>query len=74
MDKLCHCGHKLHFSNARQKRELEEVINRFGENITINYGIKKYLVPRTYIALHGIRDKDISKLGFKEITDNARDN
>jgi hypothetical protein len=74
MNNLCHCGQKLHFSNERQKRELEEVINRFGENITIRHGVKKYLVPRTYIALHGIRDKDISKLGFKEITDDARNN
>jgi hypothetical protein len=74
MDKLCHCGRKLHFSNANQKRELEEIINRFGENITISRDDKKYLVPRTYIALHGIRDKDISKLGFKEVTDNARNN
>jgi len=47
---------------------MRHIVERFGEYITVDANGRKYLVQRHYIALHGIKGKDISKLGFREVT------
>ncbi len=46
---------------------MRHIVERFGEYITVEQDGKKYQVPRHWIALHGIKGKDISKLGFREV-------
>lgn len=65
--KLCHCGKPLHYTNARIQSSVEELIRELGENITVEYGLRKWLVPRHYIALHGLRAIDLPTLGFSEV-------
>ena len=43
-------------------------IQKLGETISISLaGGKTYAVPRIYIAIHGLKGKDLSNLGFKEV-------
>ena len=63
----CWCGQPLHYDDKEFEKQVSEVVERFGEYITVEHGEKKYLVQRHYIALHGIKGKDISKLGFREV-------
>lgn len=43
-------------------------IDKFGEFVKVSYAPtgKTYSVPRIYIAIHGLKGKDLSKLGFIE--------
>jgi hypothetical protein len=63
----CYCGRLLHFNSRSIEREIKMAIAKFGYCFDVVNGEKTYRVPRTYIALHGINGKDLSKLGFKEI-------
>ncbi len=64
----CHCGLPLHYTDKELEAQVRHIVERFGEYITVEAGGHKYLVQRHYIALHSIKGKDISKLGFREVT------
>lgn len=67
-EKLCRCGKpELHYNDAGIQWQMEELVQRFGEHITIEVGLRKWLVPRHYVALHGVRAIDLPTLGFPEI-------
>jgi len=63
----CHCGKPLHYTDKELEAQLRHIVERFGEYITVEQDGKKYAVQRHWIALHSIKNKDISTLGFKEI-------
>ena len=71
--KMCACGKPLHYSNPLLQQLVEQMITEFGENMKItnvDTG-KSYLVPKHFIALHGIKGRELAKLaeqyGFKEV-------
>ena len=64
--KLCHCGRPLHYSDPEIQRDVEALIALLGECVTVQVGGRKWLVPRHYIALHGLKAVDIATLGFDE--------
>lgn len=67
---LCHCGKKLHYTpdNKHTQYQIEEIAKRFGHHIDVTQeNGKTYRVQRHYIALHGIKNKDLAELGFKEV-------
>ena len=66
-EEFCICGRPLHYTNSILRRQVDEVIKKYGPLATVVVGGKKYLVPRHYISLHGIRGEDISKYGFEEV-------
>lgn len=68
MTSKCWCGRELHYKNPVQQRQVQEIVDKFGEyiNVTVDGG-KTYRVQRHYIALHGIKAKDLGALGFEEI-------
>jgi hypothetical protein len=65
----CHCGQPLHYTDKELEAQVRHIVERFGEYIPIQVEDHTYLVQRHFIALHGIKGKDISKLGFREATD-----
>ena len=73
MSTLCHCGRPLHYSSPGIQSDIEELVAAFGEHITVQLGRRKWLVPRHYIALHGLRAKDLPDLGFQEIGPGTED-
>lgn len=64
----CHCGRPLHYQDKELEAQVRHIVERFGEYITVEHDGKKYQVQRHYIALHSIKGKDISTLGFREVT------
>jgi hypothetical protein len=41
------------------------LIDKLGENVEFKYGNEVYLVPRHYVALHGIKGVDLPSLAQK---------
>lgn len=64
---LCHCGRPLHYKDPSLKAQLEELVAKLGPNIEVISEGHIYLVPRHFIALHGIKGRDLSTLGFREV-------
>jgi hypothetical protein len=71
--KLCHCGRPLHYTNRRYFEIIEEIIGQLGEcvRMTADDG-RTWLVPRHYIALHGVKNQELSCLGFEEVKGDNR--
>lgn len=58
----CFCGLKLHYVYPHVRRDMESLCKQQGEHVTI----RQWLVPRHYIALHGLDYENIEKLGFQK--------
>ena len=67
MAEACHCGKPLHYASAERRAEVERLIEELGANITVCVGFRRWLVPRHYIALHGLKASSLPGLGFPEI-------
>lgn len=62
----CHCGRVLHYADRELQATVQKTIDTYGENIAItDWTGKTYLVPRHYVALHGIDDDNLGALGFR---------
>lgn len=65
----CHCGKKHTIDPTNPTWELFLVmVDQYGEDahITMIDTGKRYIVPKIYIAIHGVMGKDLPSLGFKE--------
>jgi len=65
----CHCGRPLHYRNPGIRQIVEHEIRLHGPLVRVNVNDRVWLVPRHYIALHGLRADQIGRLGFQEVTD-----
>ncbi len=54
MADLCPCGQPLHYSNRRTREFVEDLIADLGPTVRVIIPQGTYLVPRHYIALHGL--------------------
>lgn len=68
----CHCGKPLHYTDKGLEEVVKEYTRDLGEFIPVQVDGRVWRVQRHYIALHGIKGKDLSTLGFEEITPDAR--
>lgn len=64
---LCHCGQPLHYTSEPMRLFVEARIKELGPDRKV---IKEttgevFLVPRHYIALHGLTEDDLDSLEFK---------
>jgi hypothetical protein len=66
-EKLCFCGQPLHYSNKDLQNQIEQMVQEKGENLKVTVGTRTFLVPRHYIALHGIKGYEVANLGFQEL-------
>jgi hypothetical protein len=66
---LCHCGQPLHYTSQRVAAWVGEEIRLLGPTVIVTVGGRSWRVPRHYIALHGLKGRDVAGLGFEEITD-----
>ena len=71
VDGKCACGRALHYTDKELETQVRHIVERFGEYITVEADGHKYQVQRHYIALHSIKGKDISKLGFREVMEGS---
>ena len=66
--KMCACGRPLHYRNPQIQAAMQEMVDNFGENIKVTVFNRSWMVPRHFIALHGLSAQDLPSLGFPEIT------
>ncbi len=68
---MCACGKPLHFTNKINERNVEILVRELGECAKVETPKGTYMVPRTYIALHGIKSAEIPSLaqqyGFAKV-------
>ncbi len=70
MAELCHCGRPLHYSDPEIRRVVDALVGEYGEYVpvTVTYPEPRtFLVPRHYIALHGLKGWEVRTLGFEEV-------
>ena len=67
-NELCHCGRPLHYTDAAIEAYVRKMVELHGETIDVRASDGRWWkVPRHYIALHGIKEQELHKLGFEEI-------
>ena len=66
-DEVCACGRPLHYANAHHRRWVEHLIADLGPDVKVTVGERSWMVPRHYIALHGIKARELPSLGFPEV-------
>ena len=64
---MCACGQPLHYTDDAVRRFCDSMVEQFGENVVVNVGLRRWLVQRHYIALHGLAAKELPQLGFPEV-------
>ena len=65
---MCHCGRPLHYTDPKAEYLIRAMIKTLGPDIPVTVAERTWLVPRHYIALHGLKAQEIHLLGFREIT------
>ncbi len=65
----CGCGKRLHYSSKEIERIMKLLIMEHGQDIPVTVGKRTWLVSRHYIALHGLKEKELPDLGFIEVTE-----
>jgi hypothetical protein len=63
----CHCGVPLHYSDPRVEMYVRRLVAELGPDVPITVAGRTWLVPRHYIALHGVKGGELSALGFAEV-------
>lgn len=66
---MCACGKPLHYRRPELRAMIERFVRELGPDVRVRVGARTWLVPRHYIALHGIRGRDLPWLGFPEVTE-----
>ena len=64
---MCHCGRPLHYRSAVAKAYVEEQIALHGADLRVVIGPRAWMVPRHYLACHGLKAAEVPKLGFTEV-------
>lgn len=62
----CACGLPLHYTDPNMETITRELVARLGEFIPITCNGRTWLVQRHYIALHGVKARELHGLGFEE--------
>ena len=63
----CHCGRPLHYRSQQAKDYVDAKIAELGADLRVVIGARAWMVPRHYLALHGLKSADVPRLGFKEV-------
>ncbi len=63
----CACGRPLHYSDPRVEALVRDLVARLGPTMPVSTGGRTWLVPRHYIALHGLNADELPRLGFTEV-------
>lgn len=66
-EELCACGRPLHYTSDDVRGAVEALISLLGPNIRVVVAGRTYLVPRHYIALHGLKGWEATR--FPEAVD-----
>lgn len=59
---MCACGLPLHYLKESSRKQVEYFIKTEGEDIIVSTLLGSWMVPRHYIALHGLRASELPEL------------
>jgi|HubBroStandDraft_5_1064220.scaffolds.fasta_scaffold345534_2 hypothetical protein len=59
---LCACGRPLHYESDELNEMMEALISVVGETVKVTTPRGTWIVPRHYIALHGIKAVELEQL------------
>jgi hypothetical protein len=63
----CACGKPLHYTNPATRMQVERLVATAGPDVTVLGNGRTWLMPRHYIALHGLKTRDLPSLRFPEL-------
>lgn len=63
----CPCGKPLHYTDPEIKKVMVDLVCRQGETVAVTVAGRTWSVSRHYIALHGLKASELSRLGFVEL-------
>lgn len=70
MTELCPCGKPLHYNDPAIQEAVQRVVDHHGTHVTVRDSRGRcWRVPRHFIALHGLREEEVSRLGFARSED-----
>jgi hypothetical protein len=61
----CPCGLDLHYTSAAAQASVERLVDALGPEITVTTSAGSWLVPRHFIALHGIVAAELPALATR---------
>lgn len=64
---VCHCGKPLHYADPKKAAIMRKMVLDNGAFIPVVACGRTWKVQRHYIALHGIKAKELPYLGFLEV-------
>jgi hypothetical protein len=68
----CHCGRPLHYIDPKIQEMVQRYVNELGEFMPVTVGHRTWMVQRHFVALHGLKAKDLPFLGFQEVLTNPQ--
>ncbi len=65
----CACGQPLHYTDSTVQAIVDRLVAEHGATVVVEVAgtFRKFLVPRHYIALHGLKATALPALGFEEV-------
>ena len=73
---VCACGRPLHYASGASRRAIERIIAAVGPTLAIMAQGQTFLVPRHYVALHGVSSLTLATvardLGFQMVCPRCR--
>jgi len=67
MSERCACGRPLHYSDPAIEKFVRARVEELGPMVPVVVDDRAWLVPRHYIALHGLKAWELPGLGFQEV-------
>ena len=65
---MCACGKPLHYADPIMQQMVQQLVDEKGESMKVVIGKRAWMVQRHYIALHGLKTRELEALGFPEVT------
>ncbi len=69
----CPCGRPLHYATPEAAEYMDRMVAELGDRIAVSVPVGTFLVPRHFIALHGLKAEDLPALaeiyGFERVSD-----
>lgn len=67
MTDLCHCGRPLHYTDPTIEGWVRGLVTLRGALMEVTTPEGTWLVPRHYIALHGVKAAELTESPFEKI-------
>lgn len=61
----CVCGRPLHYTDRNAERWVSDLVDALGPDIEVVSEGRTWMVPRHYIALHGLKTGELPRSGFR---------